>query len=591
MGSSTSLKIGPPSPPPAWQLAVVLLTERQLLWITPPSASWHSIDLSHATITYEKVTPVNFEIHTARRTIRFRSKNAAIAQHWVATLNAAVELHTDTALLETAEHMLVDRLESRYQAPYAAAMVALDLPLTPGYRPGSKLNLSTLQLPHESHVRHCILELAQVLPDPVASAAAGSAGLAARAMQALSPAIETPSRSSSGLEPTYASRLFRLASFGSFFEPKKDGPSGSDSPMSGGYYPSNFTSPLPMSPKPITPILSASGPLATALIEARRQSRGYSTTSRLRHVSALLQAAAVAGCHELFVVATYLLMSQHIKDTVFRIQAMVGAPTQHRESLERTTPGQATKEDQPPQRRHRGRGGKTIHIDGRHESGSTTSSAQGSRLSGNNHLPVQTPGKDGSRPSQVGFSRQSTASSASSGTDPITSPGQHRLPHRSSAAIRYGLGTTATRKSFQTPPPLVPTDRRPSRSGSMSGTTNFVTPPSTTPVRLLQQFDAANAEIHMRAGRLSADDAALASVHISDEIESTSIATQSHNGLAGVHLDQVQENSPDDSPSLEHDVESSILSSGLAVPSLMRSGAEIVAGMLPASAACAGARQ
>ena len=115
----------------AWQQAHVLLSDRAMLWLSPPGLAWAGVSLENATIALAPATADGgggvgageaFEVSTARQTLHFRCRGAAIASRWVALAQGVAEQRTGNGLLESAEVVRADRLEASLHAPASELM-------------------------------------------------------------------------------------------------------------------------------------------------------------------------------------------------------------------------------------------------------------------------------------------------------------------------------------------------------------------------------------------------------------------------------------------------------------------------------------
>ena len=101
-----------------WVPAQVVLTERAVLWLQPPSSTWHAAILSHAqpqSDSSPQPLAEVFELSTARHTLRFRCRSRDVAERWFAALTLACETQSDSTIAEMAELLNVDYTESSLQ--------------------------------------------------------------------------------------------------------------------------------------------------------------------------------------------------------------------------------------------------------------------------------------------------------------------------------------------------------------------------------------------------------------------------------------------------------------------------------------------
>ena len=99
---------GAGSPAP-WQPVFCVLSERCLFWLSPPSPAWAAVSLENATIALAGgggggvggavgallgAAPEAFEVSTARATLHFRCRGAAVAARWVALATGVAEQRT-----------------------------------------------------------------------------------------------------------------------------------------------------------------------------------------------------------------------------------------------------------------------------------------------------------------------------------------------------------------------------------------------------------------------------------------------------------------------------------------------------------------
>ena len=153
-----------------WRPVIALAADRVLLWLDLPSLAWYTVDLSHCIVTADRTRPEVLELNKSRRTVRLLSKNAA---RWVVVLRSICEIQTDTALLETAEHMLVDRMESQHQAPFVRLLASAGSVPPEGYRRGIKLDLPHLPLPTDAALRAAVVSCLEQVPAALSGGGGG----------------------------------------------------------------------------------------------------------------------------------------------------------------------------------------------------------------------------------------------------------------------------------------------------------------------------------------------------------------------------------------------------------------------------------